>query len=327
MCRDGWFGVADFCKADPSAPPGYFAWEAAGLQWLSDAGGARVVEVRDVSDVQLVLERVSSAAPTHRDARSFGRALAATHDAGAPAWGCGPDGWDGDGFFGPLAQPLPMPLGRWDAWGPMYAEARLAPMVRRCRDAGVYEAREAVALDELTRRVADGVFDTDDGPSRLHGDLWSGNLMWTDDGVTLIEERGQQRQAAGRRHRRQRRRQEPARAVPGRWRRQQRLRVRREPGRGPDQPRPQRVRGHLRPAVELSRISTGRAHPPRGVRPFAFTQLFEASESDEAVRVRVASWWAECWKLSTIASRVSARNAASARSSSWASSADIADRS
>jgi fructosamine-3-kinase len=179
--------VTEFRKADASASTGYFAWEAAGLRWLAAAGGARVVDVRDVSDVHLVLDRLSSAAPTRRAARAFGRELAATHDAGAPAWGCGPDGWEGDGFFGPLSQPLPMPLGRWDTWGAFYAEARLAPMVRRCRDAGVYDEREAAALDRLVQQVADGRFDTEDRPARIHGDLWSGNLMWTDDGVTLID--------------------------------------------------------------------------------------------------------------------------------------------
>jgi fructosamine-3-kinase len=179
--------VAEFRKADASAPAGYFAWEAAGLRWLAGAGGARVVEVHDVSDVQLVLDRLTSAAPTRGAARSFGRALAATHDSGARAWGSGPDGWGGDGFFGPLSQPLPMPLGRWDTWGAFYSEARLAPMVRRCRDAGVYDAGDADVLDRLVGRVADGAFDTDDAPSRIHGDLWSGNLMWTDDGVTLID--------------------------------------------------------------------------------------------------------------------------------------------
>ncbi len=176
-----------FRKADATAPSGYFAWEATGLEWLRDAGGARVVEVRARSDGHLDLERLVPVPPTREAARSFGRSLAVTHDAGADAWGSPPAGWTGDGFFGPLAQPLPLPLGAWSTWGAFYAEARLAPMVARCRDGGLYDADAAAVLDRFVRRVAGGALDTDDRPARIHGDLWSGNLMWTADGAVLID--------------------------------------------------------------------------------------------------------------------------------------------
>lgn len=32
-----------------------------------------------------------------------------------------------------------------------------------------------------------GDFDDDSAPAGIHGDLWSGNLMWTADGVGLID--------------------------------------------------------------------------------------------------------------------------------------------
>ena len=110
-----------------------------------------------------------------------------THDAGATAYGAAPPGWDDDGFFGPLAEPLPMTLGAWDSWGAFYAEARVRPMVRLARDRGVYDATAARLFDGLCERLVEGGFDTDDRPARIHGDLWSGNVMWTEGGGTLID--------------------------------------------------------------------------------------------------------------------------------------------
>jgi fructosamine-3-kinase len=131
------------------------------------------------------LRRLQSVSPTRRAAHTFGGRLAATHDAGARAFGAGPDGWDGPGFFGPLSQPLPMSLRPHRGWGEFYAEERLGPMAELAAprlDAATRDAVDAVAV-----RCRAGDFDDDDRPGRLHGDLWSGNVMWTPDGVVLID--------------------------------------------------------------------------------------------------------------------------------------------
>ena len=75
-----------------------------------------------------MLERLDSVAPTREAARDFGSRLAVTHQAGAPLFGSGPDGWFGDGYFGPLSEPLPMSLCGHKTWGEFYADERLRPM-------------------------------------------------------------------------------------------------------------------------------------------------------------------------------------------------------
>ena len=183
-------GPAVFRKEGRDVPSGYFAWEAAGLRWLAAAeqdGGAAVVPVLEVGDHHLDLGRLASVAPTADAARAFGARLARTHAAGAEAYGAGPPGWEGDGYFGPLEQPLPLALGSWRTWGAFYGEARVAPLVRSARDAGLYDGHAARAFDRLVERLDAGTFDTDDRPARLHGDLWSGNVMWTAEGATLID--------------------------------------------------------------------------------------------------------------------------------------------
>ncbi|PID96242.1 MAG: fructosamine kinase [Actinomycetales bacterium] len=174
-----------FRKSSRSAPAGYFAWEAAGLTWLAAARGAAVVEVLAFSETHLELARLLPASPSPSAAEAFGADLARTHAAGAPAYGAPPDGWDGDGFFGPLSDPLPLRLRPTTTWAEHAARNLIEPITRRCRDAGVFGPDDSALLD----RVAAGLDRHDPGgpPARIHGDLWSGNVMWTDAGAVLID--------------------------------------------------------------------------------------------------------------------------------------------
>ena len=183
-------------KRTPGAPAGYAEWEAAGLRWLSGANaGARVVEVLAVGPGLLELERLTPAAPTVGAAETFGRALAATHAAGASHFGAPPDGWDRDhGWLGPADEPLPLPLVAGEteptplAWGAFFAEHRIRHTLRLGVDRGLWaEPADREPFERVARRLESGELDDGRPPARIHGDLWSGNVLWTADGAVLID--------------------------------------------------------------------------------------------------------------------------------------------
>ena len=78
-----------------------------------------------------------------------------------------------------------MSLTGHDRWGEFYVEERLRPMAEAAAPRMTPDG--LAAIEEVACAVSAGRFDDDDAPARLHGDLWSGNVMWTPDGVVLID--------------------------------------------------------------------------------------------------------------------------------------------
>jgi fructosamine-3-kinase len=173
-----------FTKRSPVTPRSYPA-EAAGLAWLGAAGAdaAAVVEVVDVSEHHITVRRLEPVRPTGAAMEAFGWALAATHAAGADAFGAPPDGWHEDGFIG--TQPLS--LRPQATWGDFYAEQRLLPYAEHANRLGTLECDDRRAVEQVCEHLRSGTFDDGGPPARIHGDLWAGNLIWTADGAVLID--------------------------------------------------------------------------------------------------------------------------------------------
>jgi fructosamine-3-kinase len=175
--------MTTFTKRRPDAPPGFFAVEAAGLGWLSVPGGAPVAEVLDVAEESITLRSVATAAPSAAAARTFGQQLACTHDAGAAAFGIGPDGWTGDGFIGDA----PLTLHPHRTWGEFYAAERVVPYARIAHRAGALSSAGLRLIEALAERLRAGEFDDPAPPARIHGDLWAGNVLFTATCAILID--------------------------------------------------------------------------------------------------------------------------------------------
>lgn len=176
-------------KDTSAAPRGYSSWEAAGLLWLAEAetdGGAHVAELRDVDVTHIDLAKYVPAPSTNVAADEFGAALAATHAAGAPAFGAPPARWTSHGFIGPGDAPMPMPVEPTETWGAFFAEQRIRHLLRAGRSQGLWE-EEGELFERVATRLESGEFDDGRPPARIHGDLWAGNVLWTRKGAVLID--------------------------------------------------------------------------------------------------------------------------------------------
>lgn len=152
-----------FLKTHAQAPSDMFDTEARGLRWLSEARALRVPEVLAVGDADgqsfLLLEWLESERRGPAFDQALGRGLAALHRFGASRFGL-----DHDNYIGRLPQ-LNTPS---DSWAEFYVECRLRPMIVNWPE---LHADFEWLFGEIEQRVG-----PPEAPSRLHGDLWSGNL-------------------------------------------------------------------------------------------------------------------------------------------------------
>ncbi len=170
-------GTTALMKTLPHAPEDFFLAEAAGLRWLAEAGGAQVPEVLGVDQECVIIRWVEPGKNSVDAATSFGHELAATHAAGAPGFGL-----DHDGYIGRL----PLPNKPTDTWAEFYAVRRVLPYLKVAFDRGAAEPSHVAAIEALVPKLPDLL--PEEAPSRLHGDLWNGNVLWGLDGhVSLID--------------------------------------------------------------------------------------------------------------------------------------------
>lgn len=195
--------IAHAARVDgPDGPLAFLKWSAAGdpaaatyraeetgLGALAGAGAVRVPRVlarlAAADAAGLLLEWLPPRRADRVAWSRFGRALARLHRplAGATA------GWDADNFIGPLPQENALA----DGWGDFWWRRRLLPQLRRGRAAsgslGERVAALEARLEPLAAPLAEALDEAAeaDGIALLHGDLWSGNVHFTEDGRGGVE--------------------------------------------------------------------------------------------------------------------------------------------
>jgi fructosamine-3-kinase len=156
---------------------GGLAVEGFMLDYLARHSALPVPATHHVADDLLLMDYVE-----HVSGRSVAaetdaaKRLAALHGITADAYG-----FERDTVIGALPQPNP-----WTAdWCAFYREHRLLVMGRIARESGRLPAETHRALERFCTRLEDFI-DQPPAPGLVHGDVWSGNVLFTADRVAAF---------------------------------------------------------------------------------------------------------------------------------------------
>jgi fructosamine-3-kinase len=161
-----------FIKTYRSGPTGIGEAEAQGLEWLAAARALRVPEVAAQGGTWLALEWIEPGRPAADFDEALGAGLARIHASGSEHFGGARDNF---------IATLPQSNRTHESWESFYATERLRPRIESATSSGRLPAGMRDRFDTLFDRLA-GLVGPSEAPARLHGDLWSGNLLVDESG-------------------------------------------------------------------------------------------------------------------------------------------------
>lgn len=164
-----------FCKVNSATKfPHLFNKEALGLALLAKYGIIQTPMVINTfvttSHQVLLLEWIEATTPTPVCFKRFGEQLAALHAQTQESFGL-----DTDNYMGSV----PQVNTKQRDWPTFFIQQRLEPLVQQCHTLRLLNARQVAHFQRLYQRIPT-IF-SQESPSLLHGDLWSGNFMCTPD--------------------------------------------------------------------------------------------------------------------------------------------------
>jgi len=170
-----------FCKVNrhPSAFK-MFQAEKEGLQAIAQTKTITTPKVLLCEKLKkggfLLMEYIKPKNTTSKDLESFGHQLAALHELSSSKI----FGWPSDNFIGSLPQSNKIA----PYWTAFYVQERLLPQIRIARDTQRLSAAEIPSEEELLK-TCHNLFPKIKA-SLLHGDLWSGNYLISENGSPYL---------------------------------------------------------------------------------------------------------------------------------------------
>lgn len=160
--------------------PGMFAAEERGLHLLRETNTLHIPEVISSgtagNDAWLLLRFLIKTTPDAAARYEAGCALAALHKHSATYFGL-----DHNNYIGSLPQQNTMHA----TWAAFYAEERIIPQIRMAFDKQAIGKTVVNQAELFCERI--GEIFPEEKPALLHGDLWSGNFIYSTNGAAVFD--------------------------------------------------------------------------------------------------------------------------------------------
>ncbi len=168
-----------FLKINGNVPADMFKCEANGLNELRKANAIKVPEPIIYSEKYIVTEFIKSSIISSGFFKNFGRNFASMHKYKGNSFGFYEDNYIGSNPQKNLTK------GNED-WIEFYFNNRLFFQFKLCEKNGYASGELRSLFKKLEDKIQYILKDSSDEPSLLHGDLWSGNYMISDNGEACI---------------------------------------------------------------------------------------------------------------------------------------------
>lgn len=169
-------GNIAFLKWNKDAPENMFETEAKGLELLRSADtDLTIPKSLAISENYLLLEWIEEGGGKPDSSNGFGTELARLHRKSNSSFGL-----DHDNFIGKLNQSNT----NHSNWPDFFALERIEPQIKLGVESGKLTRSVLREVEQLYKKL--GSIFPGEKPALLHGDLWSGNFMFTRSGEASI---------------------------------------------------------------------------------------------------------------------------------------------
>lgn len=173
-----------FLKLNSRLPQSFFFAERDGLEELRKASILAVPKVLHCPEFSiggvslLALEWLAPAPRTHKREERFARELAALHSTRFSQFG-----FHADNYIGENVQ-----KNSWsDSWAEFFLTERIDFQAELGRANGWFGLELSQRFESARVKIEEALSSLSIYPSLLHGDLWGGNVHWTEEGAYLID--------------------------------------------------------------------------------------------------------------------------------------------